>query len=110
MSDAIYVRLQADAHGDAACAKSPGGHTGNDTVACAAGSHPEHRIFGQAIPGPGPHPTTPASGPPAEDHRSLRETAATPLDAKGLSLWSGCQFDVDQTFAEQICRFCVHAP
>ena len=30
----------------------PGGHPGNDSVASAAGSHPEHRLFGQATPGP----------------------------------------------------------
>ena len=30
----------------------PGGHTGNDSVASAAGSHPEHRLFGQATPEP----------------------------------------------------------
>jgi hypothetical protein len=54
ISDAIYVRLQADARRAAARAKSPGGHTGNDSVASAAGSHPEHRLFGQATPGPGP--------------------------------------------------------
>jgi transposase len=54
ISDAIYVRLQADARRAAARAKGPGGHTGNDSVASAAGSHPEHRLFGQATPGPGP--------------------------------------------------------
>jgi transposase len=54
ISDAIYVRLQADTRRAAARAKSPGGHTGNDSVASAAGSHPEHRLFGQATPGPGP--------------------------------------------------------
>jgi transposase len=56
ISDAIYVRLQADARRRAAGAKSPGGHTGNDSVASAAGSHPGHRLFGQATPGPGPTP------------------------------------------------------
>jgi transposase len=53
ISDAIYVRLQAGTRRAAARAKSPGGHTGNDSVASAAGSHPEHRLFGQATPGPG---------------------------------------------------------
>src|SRR6266702_1436954 len=53
VSNAIYARLQADARrAAAAAAKSPGGQPGNDSVASAAGSHPEHRLFGQATPGP----------------------------------------------------------
>jgi transposase len=53
ISDAIYTRLRDDAlqttqRGTA----GPGGHPGNDSVACAAGSHPEHRLFSQATPGP----------------------------------------------------------
>jgi transposase len=56
ISDAIFARLQADARQAAAAAsgRGPGGHTGNDSVASAAGSHPEHRLFGQATPGPDP--------------------------------------------------------
>jgi transposase len=54
ISDAIFARLQADARRAAARAKGPGGHPGNDSVASAAGSHPEHRLFGQATPGPDP--------------------------------------------------------
>ena len=46
ISDAIFVRLQADAQRAAACANSPGGQRGNDSVASAAGSHPRHRLFG----------------------------------------------------------------
>ena len=53
ISDALYTRLRHDAEQTAAVAAGPGGHTGNDSVACAAGSHPEHRLFGQATPGPG---------------------------------------------------------
>jgi hypothetical protein len=61
ISDAIYACLQADAkRAAAAAAKSPGGQPGNHTAARAAGSHPEHRHFGQATPGPATHPTTPA--------------------------------------------------
>jgi transposase len=52
ISDAIYTRLRHDAEQTAPVAAGPGGHTGNDSVACAAGSHPEHRLFGQATPGP----------------------------------------------------------
>jgi transposase len=57
ISDAIYACLQADAK---RAAKSPGGQPGNHSAARAAGSHPEHRRFGQATPGPATHPTTPA--------------------------------------------------
>ena len=52
-SDAIFARLQADARPAAAAStEGPGGQPGNDSVASAAGSHPEHRLFGQATPGP----------------------------------------------------------
>jgi transposase len=53
ISDAIYARLRDDAQRAAKPAKAgPGGHPGNDSVASAAGSHPKHRLFGQATPGP----------------------------------------------------------
>jgi transposase len=52
VSDAIYSRLQADARRAAARTAGPGGQPGNDSVASAAGSHPENRLFGQATPEP----------------------------------------------------------
>ena len=54
ISDAIFARLQADARRAAAAAdmRGPGGQPGNDSDASAAGSHPEHRLFGQATPEP----------------------------------------------------------
>jgi hypothetical protein len=54
VSDAIYRQLQADARRAATAAgdRGPGGQPGNDSVASAAGLHPEHRLFGQATPGP----------------------------------------------------------
>jgi transposase len=54
ISDAIFARLQADARRAAAAAttEGPGGQPGSDPVASAAGLHPEHRLFGQATPGP----------------------------------------------------------
>ena len=62
ISDAVFTRLQADARrAAAAAAKSPGGQPGNGSASSAAGSHPEHRLFGQATPGPATHPTTPAN-------------------------------------------------
>jgi transposase len=73
VSDAIYSRLQADARRAAAFARTrgPGGQPGNDSVASAAGSHPEHRLFGQATPGPG---TTirPGTGAQPHPHRRSR--------------------------------------
>jgi hypothetical protein len=51
VSNAIFACLQADARRAAARAKGPGGQQGNDSVASAAGSHPRHRLFGQATPG-----------------------------------------------------------
>ena len=54
ISDAIFACLPADARRAAARANGPGGQQGNDSVACAAGSHPRHRLFGQATPGPEP--------------------------------------------------------
>jgi len=54
ISDAIFARLQADARRAAAAAstKGPAGQPGSDSVASTAGSHPGHRLFGQATPGP----------------------------------------------------------
>ena len=65
ISDAIFACLQEDARRAAAAAKSPGGQPGNHSATRAAGSHPDHRLFGQATPGPPTHPTTPAAPVPA---------------------------------------------
>jgi transposase len=67
ISDAIFARLQADARQAAAArAKGPGGQPGNDSDSSAAGSHPEHQLFGQATPGP------------ATTLRPVAQTSATP--------------------------------
>jgi transposase len=63
ISNAIFGCLQADARRAAARAEDPGGQQGNGSVASAAGSHPRHRLFGQATPGPDHHPTTAAATP-----------------------------------------------
>ena len=53
ISDTVYARLREDAVRAAEpTTTGPGGQTGNDSVASAAGSHPEHRLFDQATPGP----------------------------------------------------------
>jgi transposase len=77
ISDAIFACLQADARRAAACAKSPGGQPGNRSGSRAAGSHPEHRLFGQATPGPASQPTAPADRPAAAP---LSRTAAIPRE------------------------------
>jgi transposase len=78
VSNAMFACLQADARRAAARAGGPGGQQGNDSVASVAGSHPRHRLFGQATPGPGHHTTT-AAGSPAPGHsRNGRKTDRTP--------------------------------
>jgi len=72
ISNAIFACLQADAARAAARAEGPGGQQGNDSAASAAGSHPRHRLFGQATPGPGHHPTAAAGN-----------TAPSPARARG---------------------------
>jgi transposase len=83
VSNAIFACLQADARRAAARAEGPGGQQGNGSVASAAGSHPRHRLFGQATPGPGHHPTTaaasPAPGPAGARGRAGHSSIAAPL-------------------------------
>jgi transposase len=73
ISNAIFTRLQADARRRAfAHGQGPGGQPGNDSMTSAAGLHPEGRLFGQATPGPGHHPTSAvgATAPAAATRRS----------------------------------------
>ena len=83
ISNAIFACLQADARRATARAGGPGGQPGNDSVASAAGLHPGHRLFGQATPGPGHHPTTaaskPAPGPAGARGRAGHSPVAAPL-------------------------------
>ena len=75
ISDAIFGRLQADASRAAtAAATGPGGHMGNDSVASAADSHPEHQLFGQATPGPA---TTLRPGPAAHRRKTTSRSTET---------------------------------
>src|SRR5712691_3309025 len=57
ISNAIFARLQADARRAGAAAQTRGGQPGNGSITSAAGLHPGNRLFGQATPGPCPHPT-----------------------------------------------------
>ena len=54
LSNIVYKTMLDDAIA-AAVARSttgPGGQRGNDSDSSATGSHPQHRLFGQATPGP----------------------------------------------------------
>jgi transposase len=75
VSDTLYKRLKADAARAAASTQDPGGHQGNDSVASAPGSHPEHRLFGQAPPGP---------APTLRDRPREREKAMSPAIRKSI--------------------------
>jgi transposase len=78
ISDAIYTRLRHDAAQRAALTPTgPGGQPGNDSETCAAGSHPERRLFDQATPGP-----EPTLRPAANRSRSPRPTAPSPRARK----------------------------
>jgi hypothetical protein len=75
ISDAIYAALAADARqAAAACPEGPGGQPGNHSASRAAGSHPAHRHFGQATPGPRHHPTAAASSQGRARHSSIAAT------------------------------------
>jgi transposase len=54
LSDVVYRTMLADLARPAAthAATGPGGHRDSDSDSSAAGSQPQHRLFGQATPGP----------------------------------------------------------
>ena len=85
ISDAIFACLQADARrAEAAAAKSPGGQPGDHSASRAAGSHPAHRHFGQATPGPAPtiRPGANSSRAPTQPNRARRRAAHSPASSK----------------------------
>jgi len=78
ISDAICRCLKAGAARIAAASvQGPGGHAGNDSVASAAGSHPERRLFGQATPGPATTLRHPADQQKRTSSRARKKTART---------------------------------
>ena len=84
ISDAIYAALVADARQAAtATVKDPGGQPGNDSDSSAAGSHPAHRLFGQATPGPATtiRPGATAGRAPSQPNRAHQRPAARPAAA-----------------------------
>jgi hypothetical protein len=85
ISDAIYAALVADARqAAAACPKGPGGQPGNHSVSRAASSHPAHRLFGQATPGPATtiRPATAGPAPIQPDRALRRRTGHSPAASK----------------------------
>jgi transposase len=78
ISDAIYAALAADARQATSCPKGPGGQPGNHSASRAASSHPAHRHFGQATPGPATtiRPCSTASPAPSQPHETLHRQAA----------------------------------
>jgi Transposase IS116/IS110/IS902 family len=89
LSDVIYARLQADAaRGGPAQADGPGGQSGNGSVSSAAGSHPRHRLFGQATPGLAPS-LRPSARPGEQRQRRRSRTRAEPLDNKEVFVLVG---------------------
>jgi transposase len=60
LSDTVYRTMLDDiaAHATTQVA-GPGGHRGNDSDSSATGSQPQHRLFGQATPGPAAHQPKP---------------------------------------------------
>ena len=91
ISDAIFACLQAGARR----AEGPGGQPGNHCSSRAAGSRAERQRFGQATPGPGPHPTAgphPGQGWAFPDccHIAAGDTAGpggAPAAKRGRTTW-----------------------
>jgi transposase len=81
ISDALYRRLRADDRRAATGytqVTGPGGQAGNGTDASAAGSHPEHRLFGTATPGPEPTlRSAPAARPQKRSSRASKKMSRT---------------------------------
>jgi transposase len=86
ISDALYAALIADArHAAALHPEGPGGQPGNHSESRVAGSHPAHRLFGQATPGPATtiRPGTTAGPAPIQPNRAhQRRTRHSPAASK----------------------------
>ena len=78
LSDLIYARLVADVKAAGTWKRGPGGQPGNDSSSSATGSHPRHRLFGTATPGP---PPTLRPAPPHHPKKSF----PAPLDTTRYS-------------------------
>jgi hypothetical protein len=84
ISDAIYAALVTDARRAAALRpQGPGGQPGNRSVSRATGSHPAHRLFGQATPGPATtiRPGATAGRAPSQPSEAHQRPAGHPATA-----------------------------
>jgi transposase len=80
ISNALYRAVLADATKRAAVeAMGPGGQSGNVSDSSAAGSHPEHQLFGQATPGPAKslRPTKASTTPKGNVRRKVQPKKAS---------------------------------
>src|SRR5262249_42949002 len=86
ISDALCRRLRTDAHRATGNTQvtGPGGQPGNCTDASAAGSHPEHQLFGTATPGPEPTPRPAPATRPRKRSSQASKRCPEPLDTKRL--------------------------
>jgi hypothetical protein len=84
ISGTIDAALVADARqGTSAGTKGPGGQPGNLSVSRAAGSHPAHRHFGQATPGPATTIRPGTAGPvPVQPNRARRRAGHSPAGSR----------------------------
>ena len=114
ISDAVFARLRADARKATvtAAAKGPGGQPGNDSDSSAAGLHPEHRLFGQATPEPGP--TLRPASPRREPRHRSRHEENPPDDLPTRTVLSPDLADRHgrrcHTRMIDMGAFCVHSP
>jgi transposase len=79
ISDALDRQLQLDARRAAASATAgPGGQAENDSEASGTGSHPEHRLFGEATP----EPTITLRPPQARDGADTRSQPREAIETR----------------------------
>ena len=106
VSNAMFARLQAEPGGPrrsrSGPGPGPGGQQGNGSVASVAGSHPRRRLFGQATPGPGHHPTPHGREPGSRPLDATRERPTEPLDTKRHSICTAAPFVISPGGCVQI--------
>jgi transposase len=79
ISDALYRQLQLDARrAPASATAGPGGQAENDSEASVTGSHPEHRLFGEATP----EPTITLRPPQARDGADTRSQPREAIETR----------------------------
>jgi transposase len=109
ISDAIYVRLVADARRPAAtCPEGPGGQPGNHSVSRAAAHTPSTGSSGKPLPGL----TPPYGQQPSQEEDGQGQRAQTPpeaLDSTEVSIWSAVRPGSAEPAIAQIGLLCTLA-